>query len=95
MRLATVTALFLVSALSAVAHAESAVNEAPAQLLAMNQIVVTELAAANTQLPVVEEMVVSAEAEKVDVVDLAMDKVSAQLERQLAERLARDLASQP
>ena len=95
MRLATVTALFLASALTAGAHAESAVNEAPAQLLAMNQIVVTELAAANTQLPVVEEMVVSAEAEKIDVVDLAMDKVSAQLERQLAERLARDLASQP
>jgi len=93
MRLATATALLLVSALSAVAHAESAVNEAPTQLLALNQIVATELKA-NAELPVTEEMVVRAEAEPVNVVDLAMDKVSAQLERQLAERLERDLASQ-
>ncbi len=87
MKLATATALILASALSALAHAESAVNEAPAQLLAMNQIVAA-------RLPVTEEIVVRAQAEKaekIDVVHLAMDKVSAQMEQQIIERLARDL----
>lgn len=93
MRLATATALLLVSALSAVAHAESAVNEAPTQLLALNQIVATELKA-NAELTVANKIVASSATEQTNVADLAMDKVSAQLERQLAERLERDLASQ-
>lgn len=93
MKLATATAFVLASALSVAARAESAVNEAPVQLLAMNQIVTTRLPA-GAILPVTEEMVVSAraeKAEKIEVVHLAMDKVSAQMEQQIIERLAHDL----
>ena len=90
MKLATATAFVLAAALSVVAHAESAVNEAPAQLLAMNQTALP----AGFDLPVTEEIVVRAQAEKaeqIDVVNLAMDKVTAQMEHQVLDRLARDL----
>ena len=93
MKLATATAFVLATALSAFAHAESAVNEAPTQLLAMNQITAAKLPV-GFELPVTEEMVVRADAvqaEKIEVVNLAMDKVAAQMEHQVLDRIARDL----
>lgn len=90
MKFATATAVVLASALSVLAHAESAVNEAPAQMLALNQVNVTWIAP-NVTAPMATKASVEANAA---IADLALSKVAEKLERQLEQRLERDLAEQ-
>lgn len=90
MKFATATAVVLASALSVLAHAESAVNETPAQLLALNQVNVTWIEPKVTA-PMATNASVEANAE---IADLALSKVAEKLERQLEQRLERDLAEQ-
>ncbi len=91
MKFATAIAVVLASALSALAHAEIAVNEAPARSLALHGATTAPIQS-GTGLPVLEEIVVRADAEKIDVVDhLTMDKETRKLGQQLAQRLQHDL----
>jgi hypothetical protein len=88
MKFATATAVVLASALSALAHAESAVNEAPAQLLAMNQLTADWI---EPKLKAPAMVMPTAEA-NAELAELALNKVAEKLERQLEQRLERDLA---
>ncbi len=88
MKFATATAVVLASALSALAHAESAVNAAPTQLLAMNQVT------ANWIEPKLKAPAMAAPTAKAhaELAELALNRINAKLERQLEQRLERDLA---
>ena len=106
MKFATATVVVLASALSALVHAESAVNEAPVQLLAMNHVTARIAPMSTAKAPAIEEIVVSAKAERfglssatdrsavanAGVSELALNEAAATLGQQLEQVLAHDLA---